>query len=153
MSSRRASGGKMPASPMRSYSSTVKECLAISTDIFLLFLFGPYPALGSGLLDYLLRDVSGDGVVVRELHVEGAAGGGDGVELGLIIEHLGHRNLRLDDLVLAAHVHALHATAARVEVAHNVAARLDGRDHLDVHYRFEYGRLHFLDGVAEGLAS
>src|SRR5438270_1056320 len=73
MSSRRASGGKMPASPMRSYSSTVKECLTISTDIFLLFLFGPYPALGSGLLDYLLREVSGDGVVVRELHVEGAA--------------------------------------------------------------------------------
>src|SRR2546423_1262512 len=122
-------------------------------DALLFFLFGPYPAFGSRLLDDLLGYLAGDGVIVRELHVEGAAGGGDGVELGLVIQHLGHRNLSLDDLVLAAHVHALHSASARVEVAHDVPARLDGRDYLYVHYRFEYGRLHLLDGVAKSFAS
>src|SRR5205085_9546277 len=119
----------------------------------LFLLFGPDSPFGPRLLDNLLGYLAGDGVVVRELHVEGAACGGDGVELGLIVKHLGHRNLRLDDLILAAHVHPLHAASARVEVAHDVAARLHWRDNLYVHYRFEYGRLHLLDGVAEGLAS
>src|SRR5687768_7035039 len=54
----------------------------------LLLLFRPDAALGAGLFDYLVGDLVGDGVVVRELHVEGAAGGGDGVELRLVVEHL-----------------------------------------------------------------
>src|SRR5215207_2919242 len=73
----------------------------------LVFLFRSYPAFGAGLFDDLLGDVAGDGVVVGELHVVGAAGAGDGVELGLVVEHLGHGHLRFDDLALAAHLHAL----------------------------------------------
>ena len=58
-------------------------------------------------------------------------------EVLLVGEHLGHRNLRLDDRCRTAGVHAGNPAAAAVEIAHQIPGEVRRRVHFDVHDRFE----------------
>ena len=75
------------------------------------------------------------------------------VEFGLIVEHLGERDLGLDDLLFAAGLHAGDAAAAGIEIAHDVARDLLRAKDLDVHYRFEERGLDAFHSGAKGLAA
>ena len=90
---------------------------------------------------------------MRELHVETSARGGDRIQRRLIVQHLGHRHLRFDDLVLAARIHALYAAAPRIEIAHDIAAAFLGRVDLDVHDWLEQRRLHLFHRGAKRFAA
>src|SRR2546422_7156744 len=93
-----------------------------------LFLFlAANPAFVPRLLNDLLRNLSRHGIVMRELHVETSARGRDRVERRLIVEHFSHRHLGFDHLLFATRVHALHAAAPRIEIAHDIAAAFLGR--------------------------
>ena len=114
----------------------------------LLFLFfaGGLLRIGDDLVGNELRD----DVVVVHLHVEAAAALGRGREGLAVGEHLRHGHFGVDDGVRAVAVHALHATTALVEVAHERAGKLLGSFDLDAHDGFQQGGLGLLHALAEG---
>src|SRR5438067_7587227 len=90
--------------------SLICEICVICGLVFRLIFFGDAnPSFVPRLLHDLLGELSRNGIIVRELHMKRSARSGDRIQRRLIVEHLGHRHLRLDQLVLAPGVHALHA--------------------------------------------
>ncbi len=94
----------------------------------------------------------GDDVVVVHLHAEAASALGDGGEGGSVGEHLGHGNLGADDGSGTGALHALHATAAAVEIAHEGSGEFVGDFDFDAHDGLEERGLGLLHALAEGEA-
>src|SRR6266496_547748 len=120
----------------------------------LLLLFLHLSPFRLGFLNDLLLQLRRNDVVVMHLHVEAAAALGHGGEVNAVSQHLRHWGLGLYDRVPTLVVHALNATAPRVEVAHDRASEFVRHRDLNRHDRLEQrwlGQLHgFLEGNAAG---
>ncbi|MPN10537.1 hypothetical protein SDC9_157832 [bioreactor metagenome] len=112
-------------------------------------LFLVFALLGR-LFDDLLRDIAGDLFVMAVLHREGAASRGHGAEDYRVAEHLGKRALGLDYLEFALAVDAHDASAAAVEVAHDVSEAVLWDGDFDVHHRLHEDRVRLLHAFLEG---
>src|SRR6056297_3664755 len=110
--------------------------------------------LSARLLDHGLGDVIGHLGVLLELHRVSGAALRHGAQLRRIAEHLRQRHLGADDLAHGRIIQALRQAAPAVQVAHDVAHVLFGRDDLHLHdgleqYRARLGRA-FLEGHRTG---
>ena len=90
---------------------------------------------------------------MRHLHVEAAAALRHRREIGAVGQHLRHGHFGLHDGVAALVVHALDASATRVQVAHDGAGKFVGNGDLDVHDRFQQRGLGQFHGFPEGNAA
>ena len=91
----------------------------------------------SSRIDHLLAHGGRRLLVVRELHCKGSPTLRAGAEVCCITEHLRKRRNRVDDLRPVAHFHAGDMTAARGQVAQNVAEIVLRHEHFNLHHRFE----------------
>src|SRR5579872_795672 len=82
------------------------------------FLFGVDQVAVGGFVgvDYFLRQLVGDVVVVIEFHRIGGAALRFRREVGGVSQHLGERNFRFDDDVVAARFAAGDAASTRAEI-------------------------------------
>ena len=87
---------------------------------------------------------------MRKVHFVGPASGSHRTQIDGVLEHLRLRHLRVDDLKVPQRVDAHDATAARVEIAHDLAEILIGDDDFHVHDRLEQDRRSFGHPLLEG---
>src|SRR6266849_1083166 len=120
---------------------------------FLLFLFLHFSSCRLCLLDDLLLQLGWYHVVMIHLHVEAAASLGHRSQVSAVGEHLRHGHLGFHYSVATFVVHALNATTAAVEIAHDCARKLVGHCDLDRHYWFQQSGLGLFHGFLEGDAS
>src|SRR5208283_1644710 len=119
----------------------------------LFFLFFHLAALSFGLLDNFVLQLLRDYVVVVHFHREAATALRHRSQIGAVGQHLGHGHLGFHDGVAGFVVHALDASAAAVEVAHDGSGELVGHGDLDGHDGFEQRGLGRFHGLAESDAA
>src|ERR1700679_403109 len=88
-------------------------------------------------------------VVVVHLHTKAAASLGHGGERQAVSEHLSQRKQGANDGSDAGGFHALYASAAAVEIAHDRAGGLIRRFNLNVHHRFQQRGLRLFHASTE----
>mmetsp|Transcript_31769 Transcript_31769/g.101609 ORF Transcript_31769/g.101609 Transcript_31769/m.101609 type:complete len:712 (+) Transcript_31769:192-2327(+) len=101
----------------------------------------------------LLLHVGRNHLVRVELHRIGGAALGERAQRGDVLEHVGERHLRANNLHVAAVGKLSHHAAARVDVADNLSHRLLGRRHLDLHIRLHQLRARLAQALARGGAA
>src|SRR5688572_15331213 len=139
-----SAGTAMPSLPASTARTMTSHAASNSDSSGMPLGFG-----GLRLLDDALGQVRRDLLVVGELEREVAASAGHRAQVGRVAEHLGHRDVGLDDLRVALRLGTQHLAAAAVQVADDVAHVLVGHDHADRHDGLEQHRLAHIERLLE----
>src|SRR5690606_22290690 len=94
-----------------------------------------------GFLDNRFGHAGRRFIVFGEFHGIGGAPLSRGTQIGGIAEHFGQRHFGAHELAGRRVFHALHQTAAAVQVAHHVAHVVFRRHYFNLHDRFEQHRV------------